>query len=158
MRNVRARRRSFLDVRRVGVGDWIILVASVMTVASLFMPWFVTSIPGHHDEWAFTYSEFASAVVIVIFLATLFLVVYPALSGDLRLAPLPFSPPLIFFTMATILILIFTFELGRYGCIECAGASSRGFGVWVALIAAAVYMIGAVIKWGSRPSARREGH
>jgi hypothetical protein len=152
MRSVRVRRRSFLDLRRITIGDWIVLAASGLTVISLFLPWFGTSTPRPHDEWAFTYSEVASAVAIVFFLATLFLVLYPALSQDLGLAPLPFSPPPMFFIMGAILLLVFTYELGKYACIECP--VSREYGVWVGLIAAAVYLLGAIIRWGSRPPRR----
>lgn len=153
MRNVRVRRRSFVDLRRVTIGDWIVLAASAFTVISLFLPWFGQSTPRPHDEWAFTYSEVASVVVIVFFLATLFLVVYPSLSPDLGVAPLPFSTPVVFFFMGAILLLLFTYELGKYACIACQGVS-REYGVWVALIAAVVYLVGAIIKFGSRPPRR----
>lgn len=153
MRNVRIRRRSFIDLRRVTLGDWIVLLAALGTLVSLFMPWYRAASP-LRNNWAFTYSEVASVLVIVFFLATLFLVLYPALSPDLRLAPLPFSTPLIFFTMATVLILMFTYELGRYGCIVCTGVSGRGFGIWLGLTFAALYLIGAIIRWGSKPARR----
>jgi hypothetical protein len=124
-----------------------------MTLISLFMPWFVTSLTGSHDQWAFTYSEVASVVVIVFFLVTFFLVIYPAISSDVGLPPLPFSTPLIFLTMGSILLLLFTYELGKYDCIECQGlGQARGFGVWVAFISAWVYLVGAIIRWGSRPT------
>lgn len=151
MRNVRVRRRGFLDLRRLAIGDYIVLIASLFTVASLFMTWFITSVPRTHGEWAFTYSEVASVVVIVFFLATIFLVLYPAISGDIGLAPLPFATPVVFLTMGSILLLLFTYELGKYDCVLCQGVS-RGFGVWVAFVSAWVYIAGAVIKWGSRPA------
>lgn len=150
MRSVRVRRRGFMDLRRITIGDWIILVSSLMAVISLFMTWFTSSLPRPHGEWAFTYSEWAAVVVILFFLVTVFLVFYPALSPDLGLPPLPFSPPLIFFTMGAILVLVFTYQLGKYACIQCTTVS-RGFGVWVGLIATFVYILGAVIRWGSRP-------
>jgi hypothetical protein len=153
MRSVRSRRRGFMDLRRITIGDWILVVAALLAVASLFMPWFISSIPRSHGEWAFTYSEVASVVVIVFFLATLFLVIYPALSPELGLPPLPFATPLIFFSMGAILILLFTYQLGKYACILCS-TISQGFGVWVGLISAVVYEIGAIIKWGSRPLRR----
>lgn len=151
MRSVRRRRRTFIDLRRITIGDWIVLASSTMTVASLFMTWFVSNVPGSHSQWAFTYSEVACVVVIVFFLATLFLVIYPALSPDLGLPPLPFSTPLIFLTMGSILLLLFFYELGKYACIQCQGVS-RGFGIYVGLFASAVYILGAVIRWGSRPA------
>ena len=149
MRSVRPRRRGFLDMRRITIGDYIVLVSALLTVVSLFLPWFTS--PGTHDQWAFTYSEVAAVVVIVFFLATLFLVIYPALSGELNLPPLPFSTPLVFLTMGSVLLLLFMYELGKYDCIQCTGIS-RGIGVWVALIASLVFIIGAIIKWGSRPN------
>ena len=155
MRSVRVRRRQLVDFRRVTLGDMIVLVASLFTLISLFMPWLETSIPRAHNEWAFSYSQLASVIVIVFFLTSLFLVLYPGLSQDLGLPALPFSTPIVFFAMGLWLLLMFTFELGRYGCIQCQGVSSRGFGVWVGLISALVYLIGAVIAWGSRSSRRR---
>jgi hypothetical protein len=155
MHSVRVRRRSFIDLRRIMVGDWIILVASAFTLLGLFMPWITETTPTKHDDWAFTYSEWTSVIVIVFFLATLFLVTYPALSPDLGLAPLPFATPLIFFGMGAFLLLIFTYELGKYACIACQ-TTSRGYGIWVAWVAAFVFLVGAIIKWGSRP-VRRTG-
>lgn len=155
MRRTRARRRSFLDLSQIQIGDYIILISAALAVVSLFLPWLVTNTPGSHNEWAFTYSDIAAVIVIVFFLATLFLVVYPALSPDLNLPLLPISTPLLFFLMGGIMLVISVFELGKYDCIECQGLVSRGFGVYVLIIASILYLIGAVIKWGSRPSARR---
>lgn len=151
MHYVRARRRGFLDLRRLEIGDYIVLLASLFTVASLFMTWFITSVPRAHGEWAFTYSEVASVVVIVFFLTTIFLVLYPAAAAQMGLPPLPFATPVVLLTMGSILLLLFTYELGKYDCVLCQGVS-RGFGVWVAFIAAWVYIAGALIKWGSRPA------
>lgn len=156
MRRVRPQRRGVIDLGRIAIGDWIVLFAGLLTVASLFMPWFITDVPGSHDQWAFTYSDWASVVVIVFFLATLFLVVYPSLSPELGLPPLPFSTPLIYLVMGGILLLLFVFELGKYGCIiQCQGVT-RGFGVYVGLVAALVYILGAVVRWGSRPTRRMQ--
>ena len=153
MQSVRARRRRAVDLRRVTLGDYIVLAASTLTLVSLFLPWFVSSLPHSHDEWAFTYSEVAAVIVIVFFLITLFLVIYPAVSPELGLPPLPFSPPLIFFVMGTILVLTFTYQLGKYACIVCTTVT-RGYGIWIGIIASAVYILGAVIRWGSRPVQR----
>lgn len=152
MRNVRTRRRGFIDLQRINLGDWIVLLAGALTVASLFFPWFVSSVAAN-TQWAFTYSEVFSVVVIVFFLAALFLVIYPALSPDLGLPPLPFSTPVVFLTMGSILLLSYMYQLGKYACITCTG-TSRGFGLWLGLIASFVFIIGAVIKWGSRPTRR----
>jgi hypothetical protein len=151
MRSVRARRRSFIDLRRITIADYIVLASSLLALASLFMPWFVSSIS--RSQWAFTYSEVASVVVIVFFLATVFLIIYPAVAVDSGLPALPFSTPLVFLTMGSILLLLFTYELGKYSCIQCQGVN-RGYGVWVALFSACVYIVGSVIKWGSRPVRR----
>ena len=42
------------------------------------------------------------------------------------------------------------YEFGKYACFQCQGVS-RGFGIWLALISAVIYLVGAVIRWGSRP-------
>lgn len=149
MRSVRSRRQSFVDLRRVTIGDYIVLFAALFTMISLFLPWSNSTAPGTHSQWAFTYSEVASVVVIIFFLATLFLVIYPAVSSEMGLAPLPFSTPLIFLTMGSILLLLFSYELGKYECIQCPGLS-RGIGVLVAFFLALIFIIGAIIKWGSR--------
>src|SRR5947209_7259333 len=153
MRSARPRRGNVMDLRRITIGDYIVLVAGLLTVVSLFMTWFVSNVPGAHDQWAFTYSEVASVVVIVFFLATLFLVIYPAVSREAGLPPLPFATPLVFLTMGSILLLLFTFELGKYDCIQCqVGGVGRGFGIWVAFVSAWAYLVGAIVKWGSRPT------
>jgi hypothetical protein len=118
------------------------------------MTWFNTSVPRPHGEWAFTYSEWAAVVVILFFLATLFLVLYPAVAAELGFPPLPFASPVIFLFMGALMLLLFSYELGKYDCIQCQG-TSRGIGVWVAFIAAFVYILGAIIRWGSRPAATR---
>jgi hypothetical protein len=143
-----------MDLRRVTIGDYVVLVASLLTVVSLFMTWFVSNVPGTHNQWAFTYSEVASVVVIVFFLATVFPVLYPVIAPEFGLPPLPFSTPLIFLTMGGILLLMFMFEFGKYSCILCQGVS-RGFGIYVGLISSVVYIIGAIIRWGSRPARTR---
>lgn len=153
MRRVRPQRRSFVDLYRITIGDYIIAAAALLTLISLFLPWFTSSLTGAHSQWAFTYSEVVAVIVIVFFLATLVLIVYPALSADLNMRALPFATPLLFLMMGAILLLLFTYELGKYGCIQCAGVS-RGIGVWIAWIAAWAFLFGAIIKWGSRPDAR----
>ena len=155
MRNVRSRRRAFLDLRRITIGDWIVLVAGLLTAVSLFLQWFVSNLPQTAPQNAFAYSPDFCVVVLVFFLATLGLVIYPALSPDLRLPPLPFSTPVVFVGMGLILLLMFFFELGKYSCITCQG-TSHGFGIYVGLIASFVYVVGSVIKWGSRPTKRME--
>lgn len=154
MRRVRPQRRGVIDLHHIAIGDYVVLFSALLATVSLFLPWFVNNTVGQHNQWAFTYSEVAAVVVIVFFLATLFLVIYPALSSDLRLPVLPFSTPVIFLTMGAILLLLFTYELGKYACIECLG-SSRGFGVWVAWLSAFAFIIGAIVKWGSKPGARQ---
>ena len=151
MRNVRSRRRSYIDLQRVTIGDYIVLVSALLIFISLFLPWFSTSLPQHGDTWAFAYSELAAVVVIIFFLATVFLIFYPALSPDLHLPPLPFATPVIFLTMGAIMLLLFTYEIGKYGCVQACQGVSRGLGLWVALIASIAFIIGAVIRWGSRP-------
>src|SRR5947209_20623464 len=96
MRNARVRRRRFMDLRQITMGDYVSLVAGILIFASLFMPWAVSNIQGAHSQWAFTYSEVASVVVIVLFLATLFLIIYPVVSTEVGLPPLPFATPLVF--------------------------------------------------------------
>jgi hypothetical protein len=56
--------------------------------------------------------------------------------------------------MGAILLLMFMFEFGKYSCILCQGVS-RGFGIYVGLIASVVFIIGAIIRWGSRPTRGR---
>lgn len=155
MHRVRTRRRGIIDLHRIAIGDYVILAAAILILVSLFLPWFV--VPGARSQWAFTYSELAAIVVIVFFLATLFLVIYPALSPDLQLPLLPFATPLVFFFLGSVLLLLFTYELGKYDCVLCqAGGASRGFGVWIGWIASFAFIFGAVIKWGSRPTQRGE--
>jgi hypothetical protein len=153
MRRSRPPRRSFIDLRRIMLGDFIVLVASLTALISLFLPWFSGGPSG--KQWAFAYSEWASVIVIVFFLATLFLVLYPAIAPEVNGPPLPFSTPVVFAFMGSLLLLLITYELGKYDCFYCGVAGiGRGFGIWLAFISAWAYLIGAVIKLGSRPAAR----
>jgi hypothetical protein len=150
MQRTRVRQRGAIDLRRIGIGDYIVLLSSLFTLVSLFLPWFVSSIGPTRSQWAFTYSEVASVLVIVVFLVTTLLVLYPAIAPDFGLAPLPFATPLPMLTMGMVLLLLFDYELGKYACVQCVGVS-RGYGIWVALVSSFVYIIGAIIKWGSKP-------
>ena len=151
MRRSRPQRRSFIDLGRIMLGDYIVLFSSVLALISLFLPW-VSGGPG--KQWAFAYSEWASVITIVFFLATLFLVFYPAVAPEVSSPPLPFSTPVVFAFMGSVLLLLFTYELGKYDCFYCGGTVSRGFGVWLAFLSAWAYLVGAVIKLGSRPATR----
>jgi hypothetical protein len=150
MRRSRPQRRSLIDLRRVTLGEYLVLFSSLLALISLFLPWFSGQAG---KQWAFAYSEWASVITIVFFLATLFLVVYPTVAPALNSPPLPFSTPVVFAFMGSVLLLLLTYELGKYDCFECVGVS-RGFGVWLAFLSAWAYLIGAVITLGSRPSAR----
>ena len=150
MRRSRPQRRSFVDLRRVTLGDYIILFSSLLAVVSLFLPW---STGTQGKQWAFAYSEWASVIVIVFFLASLFLIIYPTVASEVNSPPLPFSTPVVFAFMGSVLLLLLTYELGKYDCFICVGVS-RGFGVWLAFLSAWAYLVGAVIKLGSRPAAR----
>ena len=57
--------------------------------------------------------------------------------------------------LGIVLLLMFFFQFGKYSCITCQGVS-HGFGIYLGLIAAFVYVAGSVIKWGSRPTKRAE--
>lgn len=153
MRRARPRRRPGFELRRITLGDWVVLVSSVLILVSLFLPWFVSNVPGAHSQWAFTYSPVFAAVVIVVFLATLFLVVYPIAAAEFGLALLPFSAPLLYFVMGIGLLLLSIFQLGKYNCLQCQGVVA-GFGLYVAVFASLAYIIGAVIRWASRPRRR----
>ena len=63
--------------------------------------------------------------------------------------------PTIIILSVIVLLLMFFFQFGKYSCITCQGVS-HGFGIYLGLIAAFVYVAGSVIKWGSRPTKRAE--
>lgn len=152
MRTIRPRQRGFFDARRVTLGDYIVLAAALVTFISLFLPWYVSNIPGTGDVWAFTYSEAASVAVIVLFLATVILALYPAVTGNTRLPPLPFSSPPVYLCIGIVLVLLFDYQLGKYTGIPPTGTgSTRGFGIWLGLIASLAYIVGAIIRWSTRP-------
>lgn len=153
MRRVPTRRRAFIDLRRITLGDYVVLASSFLTFISLFLPWWSTNIAGSHSQWAFTYSPWTSIIVIVLFMTVIFLIVYPALSSDIHRPPLPFATPVVFLGMGSLLLLMYTYELGKYACIDCA--STRGWGIWLGWIASFVFILGAIVRWGSRPAARR---
>jgi cytochrome bd-type quinol oxidase subunit 2 len=132
------------------LGDYIVLFSSLLALISLFLPW---STGTQGKQWAFAYSEWASVIVIVFFLATLFLIFYPAVASEMSGPPLPFSTPVVFGFMGALLLLLLTYELGKYDCFICVGIG-RGFGVWLAFLSAWAYLIGSVIKLGARPSSR----
>jgi predicted membrane channel-forming protein YqfA (hemolysin III family) len=111
----------------------------------------MSSVPRPHSEFAFTYSEIAAVVVILIFFVTIFLVLYPAVAYERGYGPLPFSAPVVYLVIGAVLLLLFVYQLGKYACIQCQGVS-RGFGIWLALVSAVIYLVGAIISWGSRPA------
>jgi hydrogenase-4 membrane subunit HyfE len=147
------RNRQVIDLGQIAIGDYVVLGAATLSLVSLFLPWFKTTIGPARTEWAFTYSQVASIVVLLVFLLTMFLVVYPAISPNAGLPPLPFSTPLPLLAMGFLLLLVTDYELGKYGCIQCQN-TSRGYGVWLSIVSAVVYIFGSIIKWGTRPVRR----
>ncbi|HZT96692.1 MAG TPA: hypothetical protein VFB34_07625 [Chloroflexota bacterium] len=138
------RRRSF-DFSDLNAGDYVVLAATVVMFIALLGNWWVNGLAVN----AAYHSQLYFVIELVLLLLTVVLVVYPLVHSELGLRPLPFATPPIMLAIGFLLLLTTTYELGRYTGVGVIGIGA-GFGLWMAFVAAWVYLLGAVIKWGGR--------
>ncbi|HEV3310214.1 MAG TPA: hypothetical protein VG815_06835 [Chloroflexota bacterium] len=138
------RRRTF-SVAGFSAGDWIILAATVLLFIALIVNWWT----GQGSLNSVRYSQVYFVIMLVLILFTIVLVGYPMLESEARLRPLPFASPPIVILIGFVMFLATIFELGRYEGVAQTTVSP-GFGIYLALICSCVYLVGALIKWGSR--------
>jgi len=138
-------RRRALNVAHLDAGDWLILFASVLLFIALIVNWWVRG-GSVNSAWR---SEVYFVVMLLMILATIVLVAYPMLEAEMGTRPLPFATPPILILIGLVIFLSTLYELGRYEGVA-QPTISPGFGVFLALICSALYLVGALIKWGSR--------
>ncbi len=144
-RPTRDQRRQALRIGDLNSGDWIMLGASVLLFIALIANWWVAN----QNDNALWQSGVYFIVILVLILATIALVVYPSLQTEMNLPALPFAPPPVFIAIGFVMFLLTLYELGKYtGVFQTT--VSPGFGIYLALICALIYLIGALVKWGGR--------
>jgi magnesium-transporting ATPase (P-type) len=141
----RATRRHTIDLRQLALGDYIILVASVILFFALLLNWWASG----QNVNAFQHSWLYAVITLVFLLITIVLVTYPLFQPEFRLPPLPVATPPLLLILAFLILLSVVYELGRYVGVDNVGIAP-GFGLWLAFIASLVYLLGALIKWGAR--------
>jgi magnesium-transporting ATPase (P-type) len=138
-------RRSTLNVARLESGDWIILGSSVLLFIALIVNWWVSGGSFNSVHWSKLY--FLGMLILI--LATIVLTAYPMLEAESGFRPLPFAIPPVFLLIGFIMFLATIYEFGRYQGVQ-QPTVSPGFGLYLALVCCTLYLVGALIKWGSR--------
>ncbi len=128
----------------IGAGDFGILIASVLLFVALIPNWWASG----QSFNAVKYSVVYFVIVLVLILVTIGLILYPLMESEAGIRALPFATPPLFLSIGFLLLLITTFELGRYDGV--GSAFRAGFGLWLAEICCVVYLIAGLVKWGSR--------
>lgn len=148
-RPTRVTRYRTLDLTRLTAGDFAILGASALLFLALFVNWWANG----QNVNALEHSSLYVTVSLVLLLVTVVLVIYPTLEPEFDLPPLPFATPLVLLGIGLVVLIMAVFELGRYIGVDNVGITP-GIGPWLAIIASAIYLLGATVKWGSRPRHR----
>jgi hypothetical protein len=144
-RPTRDARRRTLNIARIESGDWIVLGASVILFIALINNWWV----GNGNLNSVHYSELYFVLMLLLILLTVFLVAYPMLQAEAGLSRLPFALPPIFLLIGLAMIFATVYEFGRYqGVVQ--PTVSPGFGLYLALVCCVIYLVGGLVKWGSR--------
>jgi len=138
-------RRRALNVGDLNSGDWIMLGASTLLFIALIANWWVAG-DSVNAAWR---SGLYFILMLLVILATVVLAMWPLLRMESRLPALPFATPPVFIMIGFIIFLATIYELGRYtGVLHTT--VSPGFGIYLAMICSVIYLIGALVKWGSR--------
>jgi len=144
-RPTRDTRRRLVNAGELGSGDWIMLGSSLLLFIALIAGWWVS---GGNDNAAWQ-SGWYFVFMLILILITIVLVAYPAFQSEARLPALPFNTPPVFILIGFVMFLMTFYELGRYqGVLQ--STISPGFGIYLALISSALYLVGAMVKWGNR--------
>lgn len=144
-RPTRDSRRRALNVAQIGSGDWIMLGASLLLFIALIANWWVGA-GGENAAWK---SGAYFVLMLILILATIVLAIYPSLQTEMKLPTLPFASPPVFILLGFVIFLTTLYELGRFTGVA-QSTVSPGFGIYLALICALLYLVGALVKWGNR--------
>ena len=144
-RPTRDMRRPTINVGDLNSGDWIVLGASLLLFIAIIANWWVS---GGSDNAAWK-SGIYFILMLLMILATIFLAFYPTVRSEFNLPQLPWATPPLFILIGFIIFLATLYELGRYTGVAQATVSP-GFGIYLALICSLLYLMGALVKWGSR--------
>lgn len=138
-------RRRSVGLGHLAAGDFIVLLVSLLLFFALIINWWVSNASLN----AVKYSQLYFVIVLILILATVGLVMYPILESEANLRPLPFATPTILLAIGFLILLMTTYELGRYEGVGL-GNVGPGFGLWLAFVCSWLYLLGALVKWGSR--------
>jgi len=144
-RPTRETRRRALNVGDLGSGDWIMLGACLLLFIALIANWW----DGDAPENAVWKSGIYFTIMLILILLTVVLALYPLLRTEVKLPDLPVATPPVFILIGFVIFLFTLFELGRFEGVHQLDVSP-GFGLYLALICGAIYLVGALVKWGSR--------
>lgn len=139
------RRRTF-NIGQLGSGDWVLFAATFALFIALIVNWWTG---GSGAVNSVRFSEIYFVAMLILILATIALITYPVIQSEVNLRPLPFATPPIMILIGLIIFCATVYECGRYQGVAQTTVSP-GFGIYLALICAVVYLVGALIKWGSR--------
>jgi hypothetical protein len=138
----------------LGAGDIVVVGASILLFVALIANWFASDHVGSVN--AIKYSGLYFVVALIIILISLALIVWPALHDQGALPALPFAVEPVILGIGALLVLLATYEVGRYTAVTMPGAAgvvTAGFGVGLAFVCSWLYLVGALVKWGSRQRA-----
>lgn len=144
-RPTRDMKRSAINVSDLGSGDWIVLGASILLFIALIGNWWV----GGGSLNAAWRSQIYFFVMLLLILGTIGLVMYPLLLPESGSSTPKFALAPVFIAIGFVIFLATLYELGRYTGIA-QPTVSPGFGIYLALISSLLYLMGALVKWGSR--------
>src|SRR5437867_1545256 len=110
VRPTRDVRRGSVVFGQLGTGDLIILFVSGVLFLAIMLNWWVSNMSV--NAWQF--SQLYFVIVLLVILATLAVDLYPLLETEMGFRPLPVATPPLFLGMGFLLLLMTTYELGRY--------------------------------------------
>lgn len=144
-RRTREPRRAALNIAELNAGDFVMLAACGVLFLALILNWWV----GGDTDNAVWKSSGYFILMLLLILATVVLAIYPLLQSESSLPRLPFATPPMFIAIGFVIFLSTLYEFGRYtGVLQ--HTVSPGFGIYLALVCGLLYLVGALIKWGSR--------
>lgn len=127
-----------MDLRRLRVGEWILAIAGVALLVSLFLPWYVTPGPGASELTAW---ESLGVIDVLLALIAAFTLLVPVVTATQRVPAIPLAlEGLVFIAglVAIVLVLIRVLALPD-------GVEGREWALWLGLAAAVGIAVGALI-------------
>lgn len=127
-----------MDLRRLRAGEWILGVAGIALLVSLFLPWYATTGPGASDMTAW---ESLAVIDLVLALIAALAVLVPIVTATQRIPAVPLALEGLVFSagaVAIVLVLIRVLALPD-------GADAREWALWLGLAGSVLIPVGALI-------------